>query len=464
MGIVEWLAAKFIKSSKVTGLITSTSGRHAKWSDHDYENFAKETYLKNVIAFRCIIEIAQSVGSVPWGSFKKLKGGKRELIEDHYTYRLLKRANPNESFGYLMSKVAAFHVMAGNAFLEKITPMTGPNTKVPQELYTLRPDRMSILPGAGNRLVAGYKYTIGGRDQTWYTNSLTGRGNILHLKSFHPTNDWYGASVTETVAREVDTSNEMVEWNKKLLENEARPGLIISVVGTMGDKAFERLEKQLKNDHGGADNAGNNLILEGGNGITAAPYGWSPGDIDYIEGGREIARRICHAYRVPPQVIGIPGESKYKNYEEARLHFWEDTICSYLNFYRNEINAWLIEEEEQEIFIDYILDDIPALAPRREIPWKRAQESDFLTVNEKREMVGMESTEGGDVILVPANMIPLSLAGQEIENESMSEEDEEDDARDKLRKEGYSEEEIDEMLKEDDDDNKKESTKTTDKK
>lgn len=462
MGLFDWVINKFTKASRATSLITATSGRHAKWSEHDYEKFAKETYLKNVIAYRCIVEISQSVGAVPWGAFKELSNGQRELYPDHYTADLLKRANPNESFGYLMSKVAAYHVMAGNSFIEKITPKTGPNTKIPQELYSLRPDRMSILPGVGNKLVAGYEYTVNGQSQTWYNNVLTGRGNILHLKSFHPTNDWYGASVTEAAAREIDTSNEMVEWNKKLLENEARPGLVLTVIGGLSDKSFERLEKQLKEDHSGAQNAGNNLILEGNQGTKAEPYGWSPGDLDYIEGGREIARRICHAYRVPPQVIGIPGESKYKNYEEARLHFWEDTICSYLNFYRNELNAWLIEDErDKDVFIDYVLDDIPALVPRREIPWKRAQESDFLTINEKRELVGMEATDGGDVVLVPASMIPLDLAGQEIENEVMSDEgeDEEDDVRKKLRKEGYTEEEIDEMMKEEDGAKKKRTDK-----
>ena len=81
-------------------------------------------------------------------------------------------------------------------------------------------------------------------------------------------------------------------------------------------------------------------------------------------------------------------------------------------------------------YLSYSLDDVPALAPKRESKWKTAQDSDFLTINEKRVMVGLAETEGGDVILVPGTMIPLSMAGFETdmnEEEDVEEEGEGDD-------------------------------------
>jgi len=56
--------------------------------------------------------------------------------------------------------------------------------------------------------------------------------------------------------------------------------------------------------------------------VDVKPYSWSPKDIDFIEGGRETARRICIGLGVPPMLIGIPGDNTYSNYKEARAAFW----------------------------------------------------------------------------------------------------------------------------------------------
>lgn len=437
------------KASQTNRLITYGTG-NAIWTEQDYEKYADESYLKNVIAFRCIVEIAAGIAMVPWAHYQILEDGTREEITTGPIVNLLKRPNPQDSFNFLMLKLCSFFLIAGNGFLEKIGPISGPNKGMPKELYVLRPDRMEIIPGTGNKLVAAYEYVVNGQRTRWEVDGLDGKSDILHIKSFNPTDDWWGAAITQSIAREIDSSNEMVEWNKKILENEGRPGMIVTIVGSMGDKMFEALERKLRENYSGSKDAGRNLLLTGEKGTEAKPYGWNPKDIDYIDGGREIARRICHGYRVPPQVIGIPGEAKYKNYEEARLHFWEDTEIYYLNFFRDEINNWLFGIEESQI-IDYSLDDIPALAPRRQLQWERAQNSDFLLINEKRELVGYDRIEGGDVLYIPASMIPLGsdtmeTIEEEVNEEEQETEDEETRTREELLADGYTEEEIDQML------------------
>ena len=140
------------------------------------------------------------------------------------------------------------------------------------------------------------------------------------------------------------------------------------------------------------------LIIDGDQGADVKPYGYSPSDLEFTEGGRELARRIAFAYGVPPMLVGIPGDNTYSNQKEARQAFWEDTVVYYLNYFAQELNFWLFNDETN--YLSYSLDDVPALAPKRESKWKTAQDSDFLTINEKRVMVGLAETEGGDVILV----------------------------------------------------------------
>jgi len=415
------------KESRTTSVIVRGTGG-AIWTPNDYENFAKETYLKNVIAYRCISMIARSVASVPWYIYSEGEDGKITEVPNHPFYRVLERANPDESWSFFVLKSIAYLVMSGNCFLEKVGPVTGPNRGKAREIYSLRPDRMTILTDPMRGRISGYKYTVGVRSTEWERDLITGACDILQIKDFNPVNDFWGASATESAAREIDTSNEATNWNKKLLENEGRPGMLFIVKGMLTDAQYDRLEKKLKEDYGGAANAGKSLIIDGDQGADVKPYGYSPSDLEFTEGGRELARRIAFAYGVPPMLVGIPGDNTYSNQKEARQAFWEDTVVYYLNYFSQELNFWLFNDETN--YLSYSLDDVPALAPKRESKWKTAQDSDFLTINEKRVMVGLAETEGGDVILVPGTMIPLSMAGFETdmnEEEDVEEEGEGND-------------------------------------
>ena len=149
-------------------------------------------------------------------------------------------------------------------------------------------------------------------------------------------------------------------------------------------------------------------------------------------------------YGVPPQLLGIPGDSTYANYREARAALWEDTVLYYLNYIKTELNNWMFGKDSDE-FIDFNLDNIPALAYKRDKLWERAQKSDFLTLNEKREMTGHEKKgPEGDVIVVQASMTTLD----DIVNGPAEEDQTEEDKKliKELQESGYSEDEINSML------------------
>ena len=89
------------KESRTTSVIIRGTGG-AIWTPNDYENFAKETYLKNVIAYRCISMIARSVASVPWYIYSEGEDGKITEVPNHPFYRVLERANPDESWSFFV--------------------------------------------------------------------------------------------------------------------------------------------------------------------------------------------------------------------------------------------------------------------------------------------------------------------------------------------------------------------------
>jgi len=435
------------KESRTSAVITGAGHGGTVWNPRDFDNFANEAYLKNVIAFRCIDEIAKSVSIAPWYQYEMGHDDKPQKVTDKNdpVNKLLRRPNPSESWAFLMLQLSAYLALDGNSFIERVAPDSGPNVGLPMELYSLRPDRMKILTNSKGRL-SGYRYTVNSNNTDFDVDPMTNQADVLHLKTFHPTDDFWGAAPTESAAREIDSSNSATQWNKSVLDNEGRPGMVFTLIGAVGEAQFDQLEKDLSENHGGPANAGKDFIISGDSGTKVQPYSWSPKDLDFVEGGRELARGIARGYGVPPMLLGIPGDNTYSNMREARLGFWETTIISYLKYHRDEINNWMYDDESNR-YIDYDLDQVPALSPRRDALWERAQASDFLTTNEKRAMVGHDSIgNAGDVILIDSSKIPLGF----------EEEDKGDDetrdliVRQKLKDEGYSESEIDSMLGEDD--------------
>jgi len=353
------------KESRISSIRASSNSGGAVWSENNYENFAKETYLKNVIAFRSIDIIAKNVSLPEWHHYKKNSDGTREQINESWVTELIKRPNPNEGWPFLMLSATAYLAMSGNSFFEKVKPETGPNKDEIKELYTHRPDRFSFKLNKDLGIISKYIYEVNGKTVEWEVDPITQQADVLQIKNFNPVDDWWGASATESTAREIDTSNSATEWNKNLIDNQGRPGMVFTLVGQMGEEGADELEKYLQAQKTGAANAGKNLILTGESGTKAEPYGFSLNDLDFLEGGRETARRIALGYGVPPQLLGIPGDSTYNNVREARAALWEDTVLFYLSFIKTELNNWIFGKDSDE-FIDFNLDNIPALAYKRD--------------------------------------------------------------------------------------------------
>ena len=383
------------KESQAAALMVMNPGQ-AAWRPRSYENFAKEAYEKNVIAYQAINRIAEAIASVRLMVFR----GEQELVQ-HPLLDLLARPNPLQSGpDYIRSKVG-YLMISGNGYEERF--MVGSEVR---ELYQLRPDRMKVIPSQAGT-PAAYEYQVGQNKTRWEVDPNTLDCDVRQLKMFHPTNDWYGLSPIEAGAYSIDQHNEAMNWMQALLQNSARPSGALTVKdgSTLSDDNFNRLKAQIEEQYSGSSNAGRPMLLEGGLDWTA--MGLSPSDMGIIDAKSSSARDVALALGVPPQLLGIPGDNTYSNYAEARLAFWEDTVLPLMNLIIEDWNAWLAEPYNVEIRAD--LDEIPAIAEKRNALWEMADRSTDLTINERRALKGYEPIEGGDVVLVNATQVPINM-------------------------------------------------------
>ncbi len=370
------------KASRSAPLLTLSTIGQARWTPRRYDRLAEEGYRRNVIAFRCIRTIAQNAAAIPW----LLYDGPREL-EHHPLLSLLARPNPQTGTVAFFEAVYAYQQISGNAYVEAVR---ADQETAPRELWSLRPDRVRVVPGSTG-LPAAYEYAVSGKTVRWVMDPHTGQGDILHLKGFHPTDDWYGQGALEAALLAIDQHNAASNWNQALLQNAARPsGALVYAPkegpALLSEDQFRRLRQELEEQVEGAANAGRPLLLEGG--LEWRAMSLSPSDMDWRQGRDAVAREIALAFGVPPQLIGLPDAQSYANYREARLAFYEDTVLPLVFSLRDALNGWLVPLFGPKLRLDVDLDAVSALSPRREALWDRISKADFLTPEEKRQALG----------------------------------------------------------------------------
>jgi len=393
------------KASATQTLISMQNLGQAVWTPRRYDELAKESYQKNVVAYKAINELITAAEQAPW-YVQKLVDGEWKDDPSSDLAKLIAQPNPQQSAPSFFGALVGYFAIAGNAYVEGVKPSPG---KPPRELYVLRPDRMKVLPGSSGP--AGYVYTVNRSEKKWVAQENA----IRHIKTFHPLDDWYGMSPIEAAAFSIDLHNGSLAWNKALLDNGAKPsGALVyapkreNAPDFLPDDQYTKLKEQMEKLYTGKANAGRPMLLEGG--LTWMPFSLTPADMDYINAKNTTARDICTAWGVPPQLLGIPGDNTYSNMKEARQALWEQKVLPMLYKIRDEMNGWLAPQfssgnAQYRIMIDE--DDITALAPRREEKWKKLQEASFLTINEKRKALDYEEIDGGDVLYQSATLIPV---------------------------------------------------------
>lgn len=357
------------------------------WMRRDYAKFADEGYRRNVIAHCCVAMIASSAASVPWKLAKRSGKGTR-FIENHLLMALLNRPNPLQGSTELCEQLYTHKLISGNGYLHAV----GPKGEPPLELHVLRPDRMAIIPGAGG-VPKAYRYSIDSKAIDIPVDTISGQSRVLHVKTIHPLDDWYGMSPMEAAAYSIDQHNQCSAWNQALLQNGARPTGALMVKTSEGQPAhlnesqFTRLRQQLDEQFAGAANAGRPLLLEGG--LEWKEMSLSPREMDFIQIKHSSARDVALAFGVPPQLLGIPGDNTYANLQEARLALWEQTIVPMLERVTDALNNWLVPMFDESLELSLDTDAIPAFAAKRDAYWERIAKADFLSDDEKRRLLGI---------------------------------------------------------------------------
>lgn len=408
-----------LKANPVFGMTFRMMIGRPVWTERNFKQFADEGYRKNPIVFKCVDLTARSIAAIPL--YLMDKNGNE--IDKHPALDLLKMPNKEAAGAKFFESVVAYRLLAGNSYLVAIGEGDEMKPRNPYELWILRPDRMRIVPGQYG--VIGYQYEAGGAKKEYTADPIKGISPVLHWKTFNPTDDLYGMAPIEAAAYSVDQHNDASAWNKSLLQNSGQPSGAMVIPGTLGDTQYERMKSEMDQKLSGPKNSGKPLLLEGG--LKWESFSLSPKEMDWMAGKHLSAREIALVYGVPTQLVGVPGESTYANYQEARMAFYEESCLPILDSLLDELNRWLLPMFDglEGAKLCYDVDAIPALAPKRALLWTAVSAANFLSINEKRKQLGYDEIEGQEAneIFIPSGLLPLkgSLGEDDPEDTEMPE-------------------------------------------
>lgn len=402
----NWLKRKSTTTLTVQQLAQFLGLANATWNTKDYRSYAREGYIKNIVVYHCISSIAKGLSNIPY--VVQING---KQVEKHPIVSLLKRPNSKQSYNSFMRWIVMYRLISGNNYILGNIVSTG---RV-MELTNLRPDRVTIKTNGYEEPVA-FEYLINGNIYTYLIDSMTDDSEILHLKEPNPLCDLYGLSPIQAAAMGIDQHNESGEWNKKLLENSARPPGILAMKDK-GDTApnlkpeqLKQISEDLHDKFSGYKNAGKIPVINFD--MEWRAMGMSPADMEWINAKNTTSRDICLAFGYPALLLGMPEGATFSNVSEAKLSLYEDTIVPLMQDILSELSHYLSIKTKTEINIVPDLDQVSALSPRRETIRKNARDdmtAGVITPNEAREEIGYDAVPGGDDLLVPAGKLPINF-------------------------------------------------------
>jgi len=385
---------------KISIVAPSLTGRPQSLP-YEFSTYMTDGFKGNDLVYACMKEKAEAIKRAP------LKLYDKDGVEIENPLRdLLSRPNPFKTEEQILEKIQYHLDSAGNAYVHKVRSRAG----LPVQLWNRNPDKVRPVPDEWE-FIKGWDIKVG---NTWYRVPPE---DIIWFSYSDPENDFFGFPPLAAAALRVDIDNELSKYIKHILANMAVATGIFTTEETSSPEVYERNRKELMEIYSGAVNAGAAFYVEGG--VTYKKIGMGLKELDFGTLWPEVATRIMSAFQVPAIVIGAKfglEHSSYANYREAKKSFYDETIEPLWEMIAGVLEHALFEDFNLNIGehnLKFDTSGVTALMEDVDKKYDRQDKAkDISLINERRALIGQEPIEGGNVIYLPMNMLPVISGGK----------------------------------------------------
>lgn len=263
---------------------------------------------------------------------------------------------------------------------------------------------------------------FGKKDKIWYVYSdpQTGKqytinsDNVLHFKSSHTYDGIIGKSVRNTLKDSIEGASKSQRFMNKLYKEGMTARAVLQYTGDLDKEAKRRLLKGVEEFATGENNAGKIIPIPLG--MQIQPLDIKLADAQFFELKKYNALQIAGAFGIKPNHLNDYSKSSYSNSEMQQLSFYIDTLQYILKQYEEEITYKLLSS--QQINNGYFFKFNEGSILRADMKTQaecltKYVNNGIYTPNEAREMLNLPREEGGDILIVNGNYMPITMAGNQ---------------------------------------------------
>jgi len=380
-----------------------------KWARFFGTHATEDHALKLAAAYACVRLKSETIGSCPCHVLRPGSRGAEWTVKDskHPLFRIVHN-QPNQNFDAFRFWSSVFSAidLHGNAFMEKIRNSRGDVIA----LEYLYPHLISTRAGSDGDLIYTYADPV-----TKARREITQR-NVIHVRQFSQGAP-LGISAITYGSRSIMSGNAIEDTAFSTFFNGLRPGGYITTGGrTLTDDQRKEAQKNLIEDMRGPLNSGKWQILEAG--FEAKPMDLNPDDYELLASRRWTVEDVCRWFGVPPVLIGhmADGATGWGTGIAETIRAWRMTSLrsSAITVEKQlEVDLLSVAEIAEGVTIRFNLDAIlRGDTAERGTHLGNMVDKGIMTRNEARALENLPPVDGGDVLTVQQQMIPLSMVGQ----------------------------------------------------
>jgi len=365
-------------------------------------NVVGKNALKEATVFACIRILSEAVAKLPIKIYRD-ENGIRKATE-HPLYTLLKtRPNPYMSSFIFFNCLETQRNIHGNSYASIEFDKKGQI----KALWPLDSEKVEIW--------VDDKGLFKSTNKLWYILSLpNGKqvrlkpSEILHFKGFS-VDGITGITPLTYLKTLIENGRASQEYINKFFQSGMQVKGIVHYVGDLNQEAERIFREKFEQMSSGLKNAHRVSLLPLG--YQFQPISLSMADAQFLENTELTIRQIAAAFGIKMHQLNDLDRSTHTNIIEQQRQFYIDTLMAILTMYEQELTYKLFLDQElnEGYYCKFNVDAITrADIKSRYEAYRIGIQGGFLTANEVRAKEEMEAAEGGDVLLVNGNMVPIT--------------------------------------------------------
>lgn len=373
--------------------------------------------LQTAAVYACSRILSESVASLPLILYRRRRGRGRDRAADHPLYPILHDLANSEMTAYELRETQMGHVTIwGNGYAEIEFNQGGNVTG----LWPLWPDKMKVTRRNG-RIIYVYRMPEGSSALPWVELPFE---RVLHIRGLGY-DGLVGYDPISLARQSIGLARATEEFGARFFGNGAQTGTVYQHPGKISPEAYDRLSKSIEKRHQGLENAHRIAILE--EGMEAKQTSIPPENAQFLETRKFQIAEIARWFRVPPHMIADLDRATFSNIEHMSLEFVTYSLTPWLVRWEKAIYRDLLlpRERQQGLFAEHLLNALVRgdIKTRYEA-YNIGRNGGWLSANDIREMENQNPIEGegGDIYLVPLNMVPVEQVMEPLEPVSDSDE------------------------------------------